>query len=102
MNPEVTNEVNPEVTNPFLSKRVLKVVESRAPRITKPQQASWPEARLRHDGKVRVERRADLDQSELTVRHAKQSTAPQLIPHPLLLHAQYSPVYTIQPVVKRV
>ena len=86
--PHFTAEVNREVTNPFLSKRVFEVVESRAPRIAKAQQASRPEARLSHDGKVRVEGGADLDQSELTVRHAQQSTAPQLIPHPLLLHAQ--------------
>ena len=62
-------------TNPFLTEGVLEVVDSRVPRLTNAEQAGRPEAGLGHDGKVRVERRTDLDQSQLAVRHAQQPAA---------------------------
>jgi len=72
-----TEARNTKVTNPFLSKRVLNVVDSRVPHVTNAHQARRPEAGLGHNGKVCVECRTDLDQSQLTVRHTKQSTAQQ-------------------------
>jgi len=62
-----TREVKSNATNPFLSECVLEVVDSGVPRLTKSEQASRPEARLSHNGKVCVEGCTDLDQSELTV-----------------------------------
>jgi len=49
------------VTNPFLSEGILDVINSGVPRLANLYQSCWPKAGLGHDGKVRVERSADLD-----------------------------------------